>query len=117
VATHGARGDLVKPRFAHQSEAEFARLLDFYRVEWLYEPCSFPITRDASGRVVEWFAPDFYLPEYDVFVEMTVQSPRLQSRKNRKVRLLREAFPEITIKLFTRRDVERIFSNRLAHAS
>jgi hypoxanthine phosphoribosyltransferase len=103
-----------QPRFAHHSEAEFARLLDFYQVEWLYEPCSFPIARDASGRVVEWFAPDFYLPAYDVFVEMTVQSPRLQSRKNRKVRLLREAFPEINIKLLTRRDVERIFSNRVA---
>lgn len=108
---------MEKPRFAHQSEAEFARLLDFYEVEWLYEPCSFPIVRDASGRAVEWFAPDFYLPRYDLFVEMTVQSPRLQSRKNRKVRLLREAFPEIRLKLFTRRDVERIFSNRIARAS
>lgn len=106
-----------KPRFAHSSEAEFARLLDFYEVEWLYEPCSFPITRDESGNALEWFAPDFYLPQYDLYVEMTVQSPRLQSRKNRKVRLLREAYPDLTIKLFTRRDVERIFSNRLARAS
>ena len=48
---------------------------------------------------------------------MTVQSPRLQSRKNRKIRLLRESFPDVAIKLFTRRDVERIFSNRLARAS
>jgi hypothetical protein len=106
-----------QPRFAHRSEAEFARLLDFYEVEWLYEPCAFPIVRDPNGNALEWFAPDFYLPEYDLYVEMTVQSPRLQSRKNRKVRLLREAFPDITIKLFTRRDVERIFSNRLARAS
>jgi hypothetical protein len=107
----------IQPRFAHQSEAEFARLLDFYEVEWLYEPCSFPIARDENGKAVEWFAPDFYLPQYDLYVEMTVQSPRLQSRKNRKVRLLREAFPDLAIKLFTRRDVERIFSNRLARAS
>ena len=108
---------MQQPRFAHQSEAEFARLLDFYEVEWLYEPCSFPIARDENGNAAEWFAPDFYLPQYDLYVEMTVQSPRLQSRKNRKVRLLREAFPDIAIKLFTRRDVERIFSNRLARAS
>lgn len=108
---------MQQPRFAHHTEAEFARLLDFYEVEWLYEPCSFPIARDESGKAVEWFAPDFYLPKYDLFVEMTVQSPRLQSRKNRKVRLLREAFPDIAIKLFTRRDVERIFSNRMARAS
>lgn len=104
-------------RFAHQSEAEFARLLDFYRVEWRYEPCTFPIVWDASGKAVEWFSPDFYLPQYDLFLEMTVLSPRLQSRKNRKIRLLREAYPDIAIKLFTRRDVERLFSNRLPHAS
>ena len=104
-------------RFAHSSEAEFARLLDFYRVEWFYEPCSFPVSRDERGNVLEWFTPDFYLPQHDLFLEMTVQSPRLQSRKNRKIRLLREAFPDLTIKLFTRRDVERVFSNRLARAS
>jgi hypothetical protein len=105
------------PRFAHPSEADFARLLDFYHVEWLYEPCTFPISRDAGGNVTEWFSPDFYLPRYDLYVELTVQHPRLQSRKNRKVRLLREAFPDVAIKLFTRRDVERIFSNRTTRAS
>lgn len=107
----------MSARFAHQSEAEFARLLDFYRVEWRYEPCTFPIAWDASGKVVESFSPDFYLPQYDLFLEMTVLSPRLQSRKNRKIRLFRQAYPDIAIKLFTRRDVERVFSNRFAHAS
>ncbi len=81
------------PRFAHRSEAEFARLLDFYQVDWHYEPCSFPISRDECGNAVEWFTPDFYLPQYDLFVEMTVHSPHLQSRKNRKVRLLRQVVP------------------------
>jgi hypothetical protein len=107
----------VETRFAHRSEEEFARLLDFYEVEWRYEPCTFPISRDARGNAVEWFAPDFYLPQYDLYVEMTVLNPRLQSRKNRKIRLLREAFPDVAIKLFNRRDVERLFSNRLAQAS
>jgi hypothetical protein len=107
----------VETRFAHRSEAEFAGLLDFYQVEWIYEPCTFPIVRDECGNAVEWFTPDFYLPQYDLFLEMTVQSPRLQSRKNRKIRLLREAYPDLTIKLFTRRDVERVFSNRVSRAS
>lgn len=107
----------METRFAHRSEAEFAGLLDFYQVEWVYEPCSFPIACDEYGTAVEWFTPDFYLPQFDLFIEMTVQSPRLQSRKNRKIRLLREAFPEIEIKLFTRRDVERVFSGRLTRAS
>ncbi len=108
---------IQRPRFAHRSEDEFARLLDFYRIAWLYEPCSFPIVRDAHDNVLEWFTPDFYLPQYDLFLEITVQNARLQSRKNRKVRLLRSAYPDVAIKLFTRRDVERVFSNRLQRAS
>lgn len=101
-------------RFAHRSEEQFARLLDSYHVEWVYEPCSFPITRSADGRVREWFTPDFYLPEFDLFVEMTVTASRFQSRKNRKIRLLAEAFPDVRVKLLTRRDLERLFGNRLA---
>lgn len=108
---------VVLPRFAHQSEAEFARLLDFYRVSWLYEPCSFPIAWNEAGLINEWFTPDFYLPQYDMFVELTVQSPRLLSRKNRKIRLLRGAYPELNVKLLTKRDIDRVFSNRLARAS
>lgn len=108
---------MQEPRFAHRSEEDFARLLDFYRVEWRYEPCTFPIVRDACGNVLEWFTPDFYLPQSDLYVEMTVLRPRLQSRKNRKIRLLREAYPDLAIKLFTRRDVERLFSTKLAQAS
>ena len=104
-------------RFAHRSEEEFARLLDFYQVTWIYEPCAFPICWDSRGFVSEWFTPDFFLPEYDLFVEMTVLRPRLLTRKNRKMRLLRQAYPDVQIKLFTRRDIERVFSNRLARAS
>ena len=83
----------------------------------MYEPCAFPVLRDAAGNAVEWFTPDFYLPRYDSFLELTVQSPRLQSRKNRKIRLFRAAYPDVSIKLFTRRDVERVFANRLPAAS
>lgn len=108
---------MQEPRFAHRSEEDFARLLDFYEIEWRYEPRTFPISWDGCGKVAEWFTPDFYLPQYDLYLEMTVLHPRLQSRKNRKVRLLKEAFPDVSIKLFTRRDVERVFSNKLARAS
>ncbi|HEY8298394.1 MAG TPA: hypothetical protein VIG32_10265 [Candidatus Baltobacteraceae bacterium] len=104
-------------RFAHCSEADLARLLDFYGVDWRYEPRSFPILWDAQGGVLESFTPDFYLPEFDLYLEMTVIRPRLQTRKNRKLRLLRDAYPEINIKLFTKRDVERVFAQRLGKAS
>lgn len=104
-------------RFAHPSEAYLAQILDFYRVAWLYEPHTFPIGWDACGNVVESFTPDFYLPEFDVYIELTVQHPRLQTRKNRKIRLLRAAHPGVEIKLFTRRDVERLFAQKLRRAS
>jgi hypothetical protein len=107
---------LSRADFAHPAEADFARLLDFYRITWAYEPRRFPILWNELGEPVEFFTPDFYLPEYNLYLEVTVVKPKLQTRKNRKVRLLREAHPEVRIKLFTRRDIERIFS-RLGIAS
>jgi len=61
--------DLVE--FAHQSEEQFARLLDFYGIDWEYEPRSFPIEFDAEGKPTSYFTPDFYLPDEDLFIEIT----------------------------------------------
>ena len=91
-------------RFAHASEAEMARILDFYDVRWEYEPTTFPILWNLDGEVVESFAPDFYLPELDIFLEMTTLKQRLVRKKNRKLRRLRELYPDIRIKLFYARD-------------
>ena len=91
-------------RFAHASEAEMARILDFYDVRWEYEPQTFPILWNLDGDVVESFAPDFYLPELGVFLEMTTLKQRLVRKKNRKLRRLRELYPDIRIKLFYARD-------------
>jgi hypothetical protein len=107
---------MSRDAFAHGAEAELARLFDFYRIAWQYEPRSFPIAWDGRGAPVEFFTPDFYLPEYDLYVEVTALRAKLQTRKNRKVRLLREWHPGIRIKLFTRRDIARLFS-RFAAAS
>jgi hypoxanthine phosphoribosyltransferase len=103
--------------FAHASEAELAKIFDFYCIVWEYEPRSFPIVWNQLGRPVEFFTPDFYLPEYDVYVELTVAKPARNTRKNRKVRLLRRHHPRINVKLLTRRDVERIFSRSMKRAS
>ena len=91
-------------RFAHASEAEMARILDFYAVRWEYEPTTFPILWNLDGDVVESFAPDFYLPELEMFLEMTTLKQRLVRKKNRKLRRLRELYPDIRIKLFYARD-------------
>ncbi len=90
--------------FAHASEAEFARILDFYQVAWTYEPHVFPILWDLDGNVLESFAPDFYLPDLDIFIELTTLQQRLVRKKNRKVRRLRELYPGLKIKLFYARD-------------
>jgi hypothetical protein len=92
------------PRFAHQSEAELARILDFYQVAWRYEPDLFPISWNADGAVVESFAPDFYLPEIDLYLELTTLKQALVRKKNRKLRWLRQLYPEVRVKLFYARD-------------
>ncbi|HUG29136.1 MAG TPA: hypothetical protein VMQ65_01285 [Candidatus Limnocylindria bacterium] len=97
-------GTIEGTRFAHASEAEMARILDFYAVRWEYEPTTFPILWNLDGDVVESFAPDFYLPDLDLFLEMTTLKQRLVRKKNRKLRRLRELYPDIRIKLFYARD-------------
>ena len=92
------------PRFAHQSEAELARILDFYGVLWQYEPDIFPIAWNTDGAVVESFAPDFYLPEIDLYLELTTLKQALVRKKNRKLRWLRQLYPEVRVKLFYARD-------------
>jgi len=99
-----SRGRRPGPAFAHASEAEFARILDFYQVAWEYEPQVFPILWDLDGNLLESFAPDFYLPDLELFVELTTLQQRLVRKKNRKVRRLRELYPNLRIKLFYARD-------------
>jgi hypothetical protein len=90
--------------FAHNSERQFARLLDFYRVDWEYEPTAFPIEWDAAGNPVQYFRPDFHLPGFDLYIEITTLNQRLVTRKNRKVRRLRELYPGVRIKVLYQRD-------------
>ncbi len=89
--------------FAHPVEAEFARLLDFYRIAWRYEPTAFPLARQGN-RVTEAFRPDFYLPEQDLYVELTTMRQRLIDRKHRKLRHFRELYPNIDVVLLSRQD-------------
>ena len=90
--------------FAHGSERQFARLLDFYQIEWRYEPTSFDLAWDREGNAIQRFTPDFYLPAYDLYIEITTLNQRLVTKKNRKVRMLRERYPEVSCKIFYQRD-------------
>jgi hypothetical protein len=94
--------------FYHPAEAEFARILDFYGIPWEYEPRSFVLERDLQGNVAEAFTPDFYLPDQDLYVELTTMQPTQIRHKNRKLRRLRELYPEVNIKLFKRGDIRAL---------
>ena len=59
---------------------------------------------DPEGNPTEAFTPDFYLPAYDLYIELTTLSQRLVTRKNRKVRRLRELHPDVRIKILYQRD-------------
>ena len=96
------------PRFVNEAELEYAKVLDWYGVPWQYEPTTFVLARDAQGRVTEAFTPDFYLPEQDLYLEVTVMKQSLVTRKNRKLRKLRQLYPEVRIKLFYERDFDRL---------
>jgi bifunctional protein TilS/HprT len=91
-------------RFAHNSERQFAKLLDFYNIAWDYEPRTFTLEWDRDGRPAQAFAPDFYLPAYDIYIEITTLNQRLVTKKNRKARRLREQYPDIQIRVLYQRD-------------
>jgi hypoxanthine phosphoribosyltransferase len=90
--------------FAHNSERQFATLLDFYGIEWLYEPHTFILGRNERGDPTQAFSPDFYLPAYDLYIEITTLKQKLVTKKNRKVRLLQEQHPDINVKILYQRD-------------
>ncbi len=90
--------------FAHNSERQFAKLLDFYEIDWAYEPRTFVLETGPDGLPTLAFSPDFYLPAFDLYIEVTTLNQKLVTKKNRKVRLLRERHPELQVQLLYQRD-------------
>lgn len=96
--------------FAHPSERVAAEILDYYQIRWLYEPTRFPIQWDGEGRVIAYFSPDFYLPDFDLYIELTTMSQKLVTKKNRKVRRLKELYPDVNIKVFYQKDFRALLA-------
>jgi hypothetical protein len=99
---------LDPPQFQNEAELECAKILDYYAIPWEYEPRTFVLEQDENGRIAEAFTPDFFLPEQDLYLEVTVMKQSLVTRKNRKLRKLRERYPHVNVKLFYKRDIERL---------
>jgi len=110
LARHGiapaGHARVKRASFGHPSEEMFANLLDFYRIQWDYEPRSFPLQWDKNGNVTEAFTPDFYLAEFDLYVELTTMKQALVTRKNRKIKLLRAIYPHVNIQVFYQKDFQ-----------
>ena len=102
--------DRASIEFAHPSERVAAEILDFYHVRWEYEPTTFPIEWDGEGRVIASFTPDFYLPDYDLYIELTTMNQKLVTKKNRKVRRLKELYPEVNVKIFYQKDFRMLLA-------
>ena len=90
--------------FAHNSERQFAKLLDFYEIDWMYEPTTFDIEWDRAGRPTQRFSPDFYLPQFDTYIEITTLNQKLVTKKNRKIRRLTALYPDVRCKILYQRD-------------
>jgi hypothetical protein len=99
---------VAETEFAHPSERVAAQILDFYRIRWDYEPTTFPIEWDRHGNVLASFTPDFYLPEFDLYIELTTMNQKLVTKKNRKVRRLRELYPDVNVKVFYQKDFRKL---------
>ncbi len=94
--------------FMEESEREFAKVLDFYKIRWEYEPKTFPLEWDGEGNVKSAFTPDFYLSDLDLYIELTTLKQSLVTRKNRKIRRLRRLYPDVKLRIFYRRDYEEL---------
>lgn len=99
-----SRSRINEVKFAHESEREFAKILDFYKIKWEYEPKTFVLEWDKEGNPTVSFTPDFYLPELDLYIELTTLNQRLVTRKNRKIKELKKLYPYVNIKLFYKKD-------------
>lgn len=99
---------VARTAFAHPSERVAAQILDYYRIAWEYEPTTFPLEWDKQGNVLASFSPDFYLPEFDLYIELTTMSQKLVTKKNRKVRRLKELYPEVSIRILYQRDFRKL---------
>ena len=95
-------------RFAHTSEKEFSRILDFYKIRWEYEPRTFILEFDVKGNPESSFTPDFYLPDLDIYIELTTLNQNLVTKKNYKIKKLKELYPDINIKLFYKKDYDSL---------
>ena len=63
---------------------------------------------DAEGNVILAFSPDFYLTQFDTYIELTTMNQRYVTEKNKKVKRLRELYPGINIRIVYKKDFQSL---------
>ena len=99
------------PLLKNKSEIEFAKILDRYHIDWRYEPRTFPVEWDEAGRVTLAFSPDFYLPRFNLYLELTTMKQKYVSEKRKKLKKLHELYPDTNVRIVYKDD----FSNMVKH--
>lgn len=99
--------------FAHVSERNLAAIFDFYGIEWEYEPRTFVLDAKADGSLASAFAPDFFLPQFDLYIELTTLQQRHVTKKNKKLRMLRDRYPEVNAKILYLRDYQKLMAEHI----
>lgn len=90
--------------FKNESEEEFAKVLDMYNLEWEYEPRTFPLKWDSEGNITQAFSPDFYLPRFNTYIELTIMNQKYTSGKRKKMALLKKLYPGTNISIVYKDD-------------
>ena len=54
------------------------------------------------------FFPDFYLPEFDTYIELTTMKQKYVTEKNKKVKLLQELYPDINVNIVYKKDYHKL---------
>ncbi|MBR1798073.1 MAG: cytidylate kinase family protein [Clostridiales bacterium] len=96
------------PVFKNETEAEFAKILDMYGIEWMYEPKTFPIEWDEEGNIKMAFSPDFYLPRFNLYLELTTMDQKYVTKKNRKARMVMELYPGTNVRIVYKKDFQEL---------
>ena len=93
--------------FATESEAAFAAILDYHDLDWEYEKKTFILSEDENGATLRAFTPDFYVPKWDAYVEITMMRSDTCTRKNRKIADTEAMYP-VKVFLMKKTDMEKL---------
>ena len=101
----GIRKDISKTLYFYSRwEANIARLFNFLGIKWIHQPRTF----DLGSQT---YTPDFYLPDYDIYIEVKNFLGRYSKIRDRK---FRELYPNTKLILLLKKDyleLERKYSH------